>query len=93
MNRRAFLTALAAGLVGATVDVDQLLWVPGSIRFVQQFEIRHDWPRMMAGGYVFDQRDVPAAVKAMADRIDARLAQQMLAGMSVWPTMACRVLA
>lgn len=30
MKRRAFLTALAAGLIGAAVDVDKLLWVPGA---------------------------------------------------------------
>lgn len=29
MNRRAFLTTLAAGLAGAALDPERLLWVPG----------------------------------------------------------------
>ncbi len=30
MDRRAFLRTLAAGLIGSTVDVDRLLWVPSA---------------------------------------------------------------
>jgi hypothetical protein len=29
MNRRAFLRLLASGVVGHTLDIDRLLWVPG----------------------------------------------------------------
>ena len=29
-SRRQFLRTLAAGLVGSTIDVDKLLWVPGA---------------------------------------------------------------
>lgn len=29
MNRRAFLSTLAAGLAGAALDPERLLWVPG----------------------------------------------------------------
>jgi hypothetical protein len=28
-NRRSFLKLLSAGLIGSTVDVDKLLWIPG----------------------------------------------------------------
>jgi hypothetical protein len=33
MERRGFLRLLAAGLVGHTLDVDKLLWVPGAKTF------------------------------------------------------------
>jgi hypothetical protein len=30
MERRNFLRLIASGLIGSTVDVDKLLWVPGA---------------------------------------------------------------
>lgn len=33
MERRAFLRLLAAGVIGHTLDIDKLLWVPGAKTF------------------------------------------------------------